>query len=148
MILLITERKLYFLCMVILSARYKLLNCPKISPNGAHLSYVTCKYLGIICLNSFMDDNDITRQMRCFYIRGNFLARYFAHSSDAVKVKLVKALCTNMYCCHLWFNLKKYKLLRLPGSCSASAMFVHNFVVSFGEILRKLVYGFICHILA
>ena len=32
--------------------------------NGAHLSFVTCyKYLGIICLNSFMDDNDITRQM-------------------------------------------------------------------------------------
>ena len=80
-------------CMVILPAtcRYKLLNCPKILLNGAHLSFVTCyKYLGIICLNSFMDVNDITRHMRCFYIRGNFLARSFAHCSDAVKVKLLK----------------------------------------------------------
>ena len=148
-------------CMVILPARYKLLNCPKISLNGAHLSFVTCyKYLGIICLNSFMDDNDITRQMRCFYIRGNFLARSFAHCSDAVKVKLFKAFCTNMYCCHLWFNFNKCtfnklrvaynncfrKLLRLPRSCRASAMFVHNSVVSFGDILRKMVYGFICRI--
>ena len=70
---------------MVLPARYKLLNCPKISLNGAHLS----------------GDNDITRQMRCFYIRGNFLARSFAHCSDAVKVKLFKAFCTNMYCCHL-----------------------------------------------
>ena len=92
-----------------------------------------------------MDKNDITRQMRCFYIRGNFLARSFAHCSDAVKVNLFKAFCTDMHCCHLLFNFKKCtfiklrvaynncfrKLLRLPWSCSASAMFVHNYVVYF-----------------
>ena len=86
--------------------------------------------------------------------------RSFAHCSDAVKVKLFKAFCTNMYCCHLWVNFKKCtinklrvaynncfrKLLRLPRSCIASAMFVHHFVASFGEILRKMVYGFICRI--
>ena len=97
-----------------------------------------------------LNDNDITRQMRCFYIRGNFLARYLAHCSDAVKVKLFKAFCTNMYCCHLWFNFKTCtfnklcvayncfrKLLGLPSSFSASAMFVHNCVVYFGELKKK-----------
>ena len=55
-----------------------------------------------------MNDNGGTRQMLCFYVRGIFLARSFAHCSDDVKAKLFKPFCTNMYCGHLWLNLKKY----------------------------------------
>ena len=54
----------------IILPKYKLLNSPKILLNGAPLTFVTCyRYLGIICLNSLMEDNDnMTRQIRCINI--------------------------------------------------------------------------------
>ena len=115
------------------------------------------KYLGIIVISSFYDDNDIMRQMRSLYIRGNFLSRNFMYCSDHVKSKLCWSFCSNMYCSHLWSSFKKSSfnkvrvaynncfrmLFKLPRACSASHMFVYNSVLSFGELLRKSVYNFI-----
>ena len=98
--------------------------------------------------------------MRYLYIRGNFLARNFRNCSDVAKIKLFKSFCTNLYSSHIWCSFKKSSLnkvrvaynnsfriiFKLPRSCSASQMFVNNDVLSFGELLRKCVYNFICRI--
>ena len=129
--------------------------------NGKKLRFVNeYKYLGIIVISSFYDDNDIMRQMRSLYIRGNFLSRNFMYCSDHVKSKLFLSFCSNMYCSHLWSSFKKSSfnkvrvaynncfrmLFKLPRSCSASHMFVYNSVLSFGELLRKSVYNFILRV--
>ncbi len=53
-----------------------------------------------------MNDDDLARQMRSLYIRGNFLARNFRHCSDEVKVKLFKSFSSNMYSSYLWSSFK------------------------------------------
>ena len=145
-------------CMLILPRGYKLHNIPILTINSHELSFVNkYKYLGIITLNTFMDDEDISRQMRSLYIRGNLLSRNFGFCSDTVKVQLFKTFCSNMYCSHLWSSFKKCtlnklrvaynnclrRLMSIPKFCSASQMFVYLDVRSFGEIRRKMVFNFI-----
>ena len=145
-------------CMIIKPRGFKLRNSPDICLNGHMLSFVdSYKYLGVIMLSCFMDDDDIKRQVRALYIRGSFLARNFSFCSVDVKVKLFKSFCSNMYCCHLWSHFKNssYNKVRvaynncfrilfgLPRYCSASHMFVSNYVMSFGELVRKCVFNFI-----
>ena len=79
---------------------------------------------------------------------------YYACSH--VKCDLFKAFCCNMYCSHLWSNLKNDALRRLivgynhsfriimkySRHCSASGMFVFSDVPSFTELWRKSIYGF------
>ena len=145
-------------CMLILPRGYKLHNVPILTINSHELSFVNkYKYPGIITLNTFMDDEDISRQMRSLYIRGNLLSRNFGFSSDTVKVQLFKTFCSNMYCSHLWSSFKKCtlnklrvaynnclrRLMSIPKFCSASQMFVYLDVRSFGEIRRKMVFNFI-----
>ncbi len=44
--------------------------------NGKQMIFVDkYKYLGIIVISSFMDDSDLARQMRSFYIRGHFFSQ-------------------------------------------------------------------------
>ena len=140
---------------------FKLLNAPIVHLNGLNLTFVNSyKYLGVFILSSFMDDDDISRQVRLLYIRANFLFRKFAYCSGEVKIKLFKSFCTNLYCCHLWsnFKLSSYNKIRvaynncfrrlfsLSRRCSASAMFVTFSVLSFGELMRKCVHNFISRI--
>ena len=63
---------------------------------------------------------------------------------------------SDMYCGQLWFNSTKYclnephvsynnrcrRLLILPMRNSASEMFVHCNMLSFGELLNKLIFAF------
>ena len=100
--------------MLILPRGYKLHNIPILTINSHELSFVNkYKYLGIITLNTFMDDEDISRQMRSWYIRGNLLSRNFGFCSDTVKVQLFKTFCSIMYCSHLWSSFKKCTLNKL-----------------------------------
>ena len=78
------------------------------------------------------------------------------HCSVEVKSQLFSAYCSSMYCAALWCNFKKYtirkltvaynnifrRLMFLPKWCSASGMFVHSAVNSFGELWRKLALSF------
>ena len=147
--------------MIIKPRNFKLNLTPVILLNGQKLKFVEkYKYLGVFVLSSFTDDDDLIRQMRSLYMRGNYLARNFRYCSEIVKVKLFKSFCSNLYSSHLWSYFKKnsfnkvrvaynncFRLLfKLPRSCSASYMFVSNDVLSFGELLRKSVYNFMCRI--
>ena len=129
----------------------------EISQHDVPLTFVTSfKYLGFHINSSFNDDDDIRRQVRSFYFRSNYLIRTFSRCSLQVKTMLFSAYCSSLYCAPLWVNFKctfirklsvAYnivfrRLLSLPRRCSASAMFVHNHVSSFGELWRSSTYSF------
>ena len=62
-------------------------------------------------LSCFVDDDDIKRQVRALYIRGNFLARNFSFCSVDVKVKLSFVLiCTVVICGHISKTVHTTKL--------------------------------------
>ena len=96
------------------------------------------------------------RQRGNCYARSNGIIKNFYACSPVVKCDLFKAFCCNMYCSHLWSDLKNDTLRRLivgynhsfriimkyPRHCSASGMFVFNDVPSFTELWRKSIYGF------
>ena len=100
-------------------------------------------------------DNDLKGQMRNFYANANMLIRKFSKCSVNVKCYLFKTNCSTMYCSALWFNstntaLTKLKiaynnslrkLLGLPKYNSASEMFVNLRILSFGELLKKIVFS-------
>ena len=78
-------------CMLILPRGYKLHNIPILTINSHELSFVNkYKYLGIITLNTFMDDEDISRQMRSLYIRGNLLSRNFGFAQTLLRFNYLK----------------------------------------------------------
>ena len=60
------------------------------------------RYLGHILTSKLKDSDDMTRQKRLFYARGNSLIRKFKFCSFAVKRTLFKAYCTSFYGCALW----------------------------------------------
>ena len=62
------------------------------------------KYLGCILNDSMKDDNDIKRQLRQVYSKGNSLVHKFKPCTDSVKAELFRMYCGNMYCCTLWAN--------------------------------------------
>ena len=70
-------------------------------------------YLGHIIRNDLTDDEDILRQRRFIFARGNALLRKFNVCSIEVKLELFRAYFSNIYCCQLWWNY----------SCSAMAKF-------------------------
>ena len=112
-----------------------------------------CRYFGIT-ISEKNCDQDINRQMRkC--INANILLRRFLKCSINVKCYLFKMYCSNLYFSSLWFDSSKTamkklrlliislsRLLLLPKHNRASEMFVNLNILSFGELLRKFVYGF------
>jgi hypothetical protein len=128
-------------CMSVLPKGFSLMSTPKVVLDDRVLSFVNeYKYLGVFVTNEFTDDKDITRQLRAFYAKGNFLMRNFKICSPDVKAKLFNAFCSNVYCGHLWSFYKKASLSRITVAfnnsfrrlmgclkyCSASLMFVQR----------------------
>ena len=68
-------------------------------------------YLGHVISCNMSDEDDMTRQKRILYCRGNQLSRSFFNCSDAVKQSLFKALCYCIYGCSLW-NVFRVETLR------------------------------------
>ena len=60
------------------------------------------KYLGHILSSTMKDAEDMARQKRLFYARGNSLIRKFKFCSIQVKRTLFRAYCTSFYCCAIW----------------------------------------------
>ena len=58
------------------------------------------KYLGCFIGDDLSDNNDIIRQMRCVYTRGNILIKTFRHCTEEVKLKLFRAYCSSSYGCN------------------------------------------------
>jgi hypothetical protein len=143
-------------CMVFKPSRYKLY-CPAVYLDNDRVEYVSAvKYLGVI-LNSSLEDNDeIMKQTRALYAKGNVFVRKFANCSHDVKIHLFQAYCTNIYCASLLscYNSLTYQKLKVAYNnafrylfkydrrCSASAMFVTNNVPTFDCLMRKFVFDF------
>ena len=111
-----------------------------------------CKYLGHIINNNLTDDDDdITRQKRCFYAHANVFARKFRFCSSGIKNVLFHSNCGTMYTQVYGVNLKKQSLKsvsvaynsfrilhNLPSFCSVSFMFFSNHIKSFNELFAHL----------
>ena len=79
------------------------LHVPDFILDGAVLSQVSRqKYLGYSICDNMFDNDDIPRQTRCTYTRGNTIINKFRNCSSDVKSKLFKAYCTNFYGINLW----------------------------------------------
>jgi len=129
---------------------------PDVFLNGKILQWVSDhKYLGVYVNDLFMDDNDIKRQMKAIYGKGNTLIRKFKQCSVEVKTRLFQSFCTNMYCEELWNNYKvssvnqlkvSYNnvfrhLLSVKGPCSITQLFLNNNVDSFKVLYRKSMFS-------
>ena len=113
------------------------------------------KYLGHIICDDLTDELDIKDKERLLYIRSNMLLRKFHFCTDAVKDKLFKAYCCNVYLCSLWVNSRKsvfkhfavsynnaYIILHgISFRCSASFMFASAGVDSCDGYFRRCFYS-------
>ena len=115
------------------------------------------KYLGSFICSDLSDDDDILRQMRSIYGRGNVLIRNFRNCSDSIKTMLFKTYCTGLYGSSLWCSykaktLQKIKVaynnvfrilmgLRRQGSVSKAMLDVN--IDCFQVVCRKYIVGFI-----
>ena len=121
-----------------------------------HIDFVQkVKYLGALLNSSMKTSIDVSRQTQTFYAQVNTLLHNFRYCTNEVKCSLFKLICTNMYCCPLWFNstsssVKKLKcsyksvlrrLLCIRMPYSASAMFVTHGIPSFYELLCTCIYN-------
>ena len=102
------------------------------------------------------DDDDILRECKNLYGKGNMLVRNFHMCSENVKILLFKTFCSSFYTCQLWWNYPKAiihklkvaynnifrMLFKLPRDSSASSMLANRYVNSCPGIIRKLIYGF------
>ena len=124
------------------------------------------KYLGHLIRADGKDDKDIQKACGKLYAQGNSLIRKFHMCTDKVKIKLFVTFCSQFYCAPLWYFNKTDKtynklrvaynnvfrfLLGLPRDeqgrpCSASGMFASRRVKSLQEILRNLIYKFMCRL--
>ncbi|XP_063366270.1 uncharacterized protein LOC134654727 [Cydia amplana] len=109
------------------------------------------KYLGHIITSDLKDDSDIERERRALAVRGNMLARRFAHCTGEVKRTLFKSFCQSFYTSGLWvsytqralnalrvlYNNMFRVLMGLPRFCSASGMFADAHVEDFHAVMRK-----------
>jgi hypothetical protein len=86
--------------------RFKKLIVPNICLNGKVLNLVNKhKYLGVLN-DKFNDDDDLRRQTRSIYSRGNVIVKWFKQCNDEVKSQLFKSYCSNFYCSQLWSEQK------------------------------------------
>ena len=129
---------------------------PEIILSGEVLEYVhNFKYLGHIITDNLSDNDDIMREVKSLYCRGNLLIRKFKHVGMDIKCALFKAYCFSMYTAALWCNFTQGILYRLkvcynsimrrlagvPRWESARNMFVQLRVRSFEETMRCVCYS-------
>ena len=95
------ENKSY--CIYFRSRKLKNVTPGSVMLRGSNIKIVDSeKYLGHILTSNLKDSDDIERQKRLFYARGNTIVRKFKFCSVAVKRILFKAYCTSFYCSALW----------------------------------------------
>ena len=114
------------------------------------------KYLGVIIDECYCDNDDILRQTRCIYARGNVLIKNFVMCSNEVKSKLFKSYCSTFYCSHLWssyyavpfkqlhtaYNRVFRSLFQFDRYSSVSQKCIEYGVDSFSVLIRKAIFSF------
>ena len=143
-------------CIVFKPQSYKL-QCPAISLSGETVEFVSrTKYLGTVIHETLSDHEDMTKQLRLLYVRGNTLVRKFGKCSRDVLITLYRAYCANFYNISLWSNFSRHmynkvkvacnnvcrKLFRYSRRDSARAMFMNLRCDNFDVIYRKSIYSF------
>ena len=143
--------------MIFKSLLYRNIVVPQFFMDGQKLDEcLSYKYLGHIICNDLNDNNDIIRQCRSIYGKGNSLIRTFYKCSDSVKVTLFNFYCSSLYCAQLWSRytqatLRKIcvayhgvfkKLLDFPRSTSNSMLFTFYREPTFQELVRKCIHSF------
>ena len=133
-----------------------LLTPPRIYLGRTLIKYVDkFRYLGHIITDDFTDDEDIKRETRSLYVRGNTIARKFGFLDNNIKCALFKSYCYSLYTSSLWVNYRLAtmnkirvaynnvlrKLLHVPPRTSISAVFVNNNLRSFQENVRFICYS-------
>ena len=71
------------------------------------------KYLGAIIESSCKDDEDIARQIRGVYARGNMLISKFKSCNSDIKIRLFKTYVSSLYGCALLCNFKSNSMQKL-----------------------------------
>jgi hypothetical protein len=131
---------------------------PNFYLNGRVIKLVTTqKYLGVLINAKFDDNDDLHRQLKCIYSRGNMIIKRFSECNEEIKSQLFKSYCSNFYCCQLWserhFHVSSIKRVRVAFKRifkslfklkreSITAKMVQLNCDTFDEIRRKLVYSF------
>ena len=142
--------------MVILPRDFKCEILPNIYLSGAVMKYVySFQYFGHVISKDFTDDEDIARETRKLYLRGNTIVRKSVFLEVHIKCALFKSYCYNLYTCSLWSSFRQAsmnkfrvaynnimrRLMNKPPWFSASILFVSNNVRSFPENIRYASYS-------
>ena len=137
------------------------ISIPNFSLCGNSLEVVSNHpYLGIIIDANCRDNQDIQRQIKAIYSRGNAMIKRFKLCNNDVKVRLFKAYCSSFYCSQLWcnFDTVPYRklqssynrifrcLFKLPQDCSISQKCVEFNIDCFKVLIRKSAYNFRCRL--
>ena len=148
-------------CMAIRNRDMDPTRLPSIYLGNTVLTYVEeFKYLGHHINEAFTDDQDIQREMRSLYARGNTIIRKLGFLPLDLKCSLFKSYCYSLSGASVWRDYKQATLYRLKVCYnsimrklayvapwqSASAMFVTMGIRSFDESLRAISYGLMSRI--
>ena len=78
---------------------------PAFTLAGCELMFVEqFKYLGHIIDNELVDDSDISRELKCLFMRTNMLSRRFNRCNLQVKIRLFQSFCICLYDAAFWCN--------------------------------------------
>lgn len=144
-------------CMCIKPKDLKNIYVPEVYLNGNALSWTNKqKYLGVYITDNRYDSEDLSREVRALYARGNLILRKFSKCNNDVKCHLFKMYFNNLYCNQLWSNfrvedLRKVRvaynnifrfLMKIPRTIdgrtvSISREFVKFNIDSFDVVSRK-----------
>ena len=143
-------------CVCIKPRSIRKLFVPDIKLSGSTLKFVNeHKYLGVQLGEDFKDDNDMKRQIKSVYARGNVLLKRFKNCSNEVKVKLFNSFCGNFYCSNLWSTFNRTTAQKVQSAYNriyrnlmgitdwqlTKMSMVSYGVKTYNEIQRKLVYS-------
>ena len=152
------SKKTFCMC---IKSKNKITCVPNIVLDGTTLKWISdTKYLGVLINEHLKDDDDLRRQMKSIYCKGNTLLRKFGKCSEAVKIQLFQSFCSNMYCAHLWNSYRRTSfkqvevsynnvfryLLNVRERCSISQLFLTKRVDGFNMLRRKAIYGFLSRV--
>ena len=69
--------------------------------------------LVIFIMDNNKDNEDLSRELRAIYARGNLLLRKFQYCTVDVKINLFKLYFSNFYCDQLWCNFRLAELQKV-----------------------------------
>ena len=74
------------------------------------------KYLGHMIEHTLSDDCDISRELKCLFVRANLLSKRFRRCSVKVKLRLFKTFCMCFYDIGLWRYYRVGSLRKLASA--------------------------------